>query len=131
MFFVGFVVCLKQLTRSKTVILYLLVEHMLIRTLRRSAKDVVPPDGRNVDPEEVEEKASRILESISDLREAIPQAEVALGDSREVLESYLAALTTSTIEIRDELIHGESERPVTANDTYVPPLSAADTPCIA
>jgi hypothetical protein len=93
------------------------VEYLLIRTLRRSSKDVVPPDGRNVDPDEVEEKASRILESISDLREAIPQAETALGNSREVLESYLTALASSTIEIRDEMIHGEPDKPAAATNT--------------
>jgi hypothetical protein len=88
----------------------------------------VPPDGRNVGPDEVVEKASRILESISDLREAIPQAETALGDSKEVLESYLTALTS---EIRHEMIHGESDQPVATNNRYVSPSPEAATLRIA
>jgi hypothetical protein len=57
-------------------------------------------------------KSSRILEAIEDLREAIPQAEPAIGESRQVLESYLEALASSTKDIHDELIHGPPDEPV-------------------
>lgn len=83
---------------------------MLIATpAGRSPKDEVPPSARNVDLDEVEEKSSRILEAITDLREAIPQAEPAIGEARVVLEAYLEALSVATESIRNEMIHGQAD----------------------
>jgi predicted component of type VI protein secretion system len=83
---------------------------------RRSSKDGAQSDPQDVDTAEVEEKSNRIFEAVEDLREAIPQAEPAISDSRPALELYLSEVANYTKAVRKYLIHSSISEPL-ARDT--------------
>lgn len=73
-------------------------ERVLTNVGRRSS-----PDPQDIDTAELEDRSSRILEAVEDLREAIPQAEPAISDSRAVLELYLSEVAGYTTAVCNSL----------------------------
>lgn len=78
---------------------------------RRSSSDAAQLDPWDVDTAEVEEKSNRILEAVQDLREAIPQAEPAISDSRAVLELYLSEVGDYTAAVCSSLTRSSTCEP--------------------